>query len=143
MSFIPAMVDRLLQPGTPFLAVQGAIDFASIKSHNLGSPSAYLFAKDEASGDNERMTGPVLQRLESDVAVVIVVQNVTDAVMGAAADELEPLKTYVRSKLIGFVPDGLDEPIVHVSGQLITAANSTVYFEDVYGVTSYLQEQSP
>ena len=39
----------------------------------------------------------------------------------AAADDIENLKTFVRSRLIGFEPSAAEEPLTHISGKLLKA----------------------
>lgn len=142
MSAVELIIERLLQAGTPFTGVFGAADFAAIEDDRPVSPAAYVLTLDEASGPNERVTGPVLQRLESDIAVVIVVDNVADYRMGAASSDLQPLKSFVRSRLIGFEPDGIEGPVTHVSGKTVRATSGSVWFEDVYSAATYLIEDA-
>lgn len=142
MSLVTDIIARLGEPGTPFGAVAGAADFAAIEQGALATPTAYVLIAEEAFADNERMTGDVLQRTETDLAVIYVLDNLADVAMGAAAADLETVKAWARGKIIGFVPTGADEPITIVSGKLLKARHGTVWFEDVFAVPSYL-EQSP
>lgn len=141
MSLVQEIITRLKPVETPFKAVSGTADFALIEKHRLGSPAAFVMVAEEVAGDNERINGKVLQRLETDVAVVIVADNLGDARGGAAADDIEDLKTFVRSRLIGFEPADSEEPLTHISGKLLKARSGTVWFEDLFAATSYLEEQ--
>lgn len=141
MSLVSEIKERLKDGQTVFATVGGALDLANLEKNYLAKPGAYVLAAEEASGENERMTGPVLQRLESDIAVVIVFDDHTDALGEAADDPLEAFKNFVRGRLIGFVPASADEPVTHVSGEIVKASGGTVWFEDRFSVPSYLEEQ--
>lgn len=142
MSLVSEIIARLTEPGTVFKAVAGAAEFAAIEKRRLGSPAAYVLSPEDASGENERMTGPVLQRSENDVAVVIVAENLGDVAMGRAGEDIEVLKAFVRSRLIGFEPASAAEPVTHVSGKLLKAHSGTVWFEDLFSVPTYLEQSA-
>lgn len=141
MSLVADIIARLNGVGTPFKAMSGAADFAAIEKRRLGSPAAFVLITEEAAGDNERLNGKVLQRLETDVAVVITADNLSDARGAAASSDLEALKGFVRARLIGFEPPASEEPLTHISGRLLKARTGTVWFEDLYAAAVYLEEQ--
>ncbi|WP_417691546.1 hypothetical protein [Roseibium sp.] len=141
MSLVRDIIAQLLASQTVFKMVGGAADFSMIETRRSGTPAAYVMVADEASGENERATGRILQRLETDIAVVIVTDNLSDGRGGAAADDIEELKTFVRARLIGFEPSDAAEPVTHISGDLIKAHGGAVWFEDRYSVPTYLEEQ--
>ncbi|WP_153769230.1 hypothetical protein [Labrenzia sp. CE80] len=141
MSLVRDIIARLKEPQTLFKAVCGAAEFSVIEKRRSAAPAAYVMVADEASGENERATGRILQRLETDIAVVIVTDNLSDARMGQAAEDIEALKAFVRSRLIGFEPSDAAEPVTHISGDLIKAHGGAVWFEDRYSVPTYLEEQ--
>ncbi|WP_425417328.1 phage tail terminator protein [Oricola indica] len=142
MSVVSSVIARLKETGSPFALVEGAVDLAAVDTRPPATPAAYVLAAEEASAENTRATGPVLQRMEADIAVVIITDNLTDRVMGEAAGDIEDLKAWVRGKLIGFEPDGADEPMEHVSGQIVKARSGTVWFDDRFAASTYLEEQS-
>ncbi|MBO0346041.1 hypothetical protein J0X15_12480 [Roseibium sp. CAU 1637] len=141
MTLVRDIIARLLELQTVFKTVGGAADFSLIEKRRSGTPAAYVMVADEASGENERVTGRILQRLETDIAVVIVTDNLSGARMGQAADDIEGLKAFVRARLIGFEPSDAAEPVSHISGDLIKAHGGAVWFEDRYSVPTYLEEQ--
>lgn len=143
MSLVSDVIARLqaIDPAV-FAIVEGAIGFAALKGVPAALPAAYVFVKEEASAPSERMTGPVLQRVETDLAVLIVAGNVSDAHGAAAAGDLEALKAAVRGALVGYVPDATHgEPLQHVSGQLVQFKGGTAWHEDLYSAVTYLEEQ--
>jgi len=70
---------------------------------------------------------------------VIVTSNLSQVNNAAAANDVEVLKAYVRSKLLGFMPEGAADPLEHVEGELQSAIGGTVWFEDVF-TTAHYQE---
>jgi hypothetical protein len=138
---IPEIQNRLrTAAGTPFAVVGGITALAQVKDRPAAMPAAYVFILNDASGQNQRMTGPVMQRTEADVAVVIITENVSDPLGDAAADDLEQLKIFVRMQLLGFVPMPGIDPIEHVGGAVTRAVKGTVWFQDVFSAAYYQQE---
>lgn len=143
MSIVSDIVARLNAIDPQIFSIVGnAADFAAVDTLPLARPAAYVFVKEEASGDNERATGPVLQRCEADVAVVIVTDNVSDHHGGAASADLETLKVAVRAALVGFVPAASDDgtPIEHLSGRLIRFRQGTVWHEELFSAAYFVEE---
>lgn len=135
---IADVMDRLKQAGSPFILVEGANELAEVTDRPTNTPVAYVFVSGETSSDNERVTGPLLQRTAVDVSVVIVTENAAGA--DSAARDIEQLKSWVRAKLLGFTPADAD-PLEHITGKLQQARDGMVWFEDVFGTAFYQEEQ--
>ncbi|MCF1485026.1 hypothetical protein FS800_23135 [Agrobacterium vitis] len=133
------VMDRLKQTETPFVLVEGANELAQVTDRPTNTPAAYVFVSGEASGENQRVTGPMLQRMSMDISVVIVTENAAGA--ENAARDIETLKAWVRGKLLGFTPTEA-EPLEHITGKLQQARDGMVWFEDVFG-TAVFQEEKP
>ncbi|MBN9069202.1 MAG: hypothetical protein J0H60_22855 [Rhizobiales bacterium] len=143
MTIVSEIIDRLQPAEDPhFKIVQGAAEFGAIGGVPTAAPAAYVFTLRDESEPNRRATGPVAQRLESVVGVVIITGNVSDAVGGAAASDIESLKTWVRGRLIGFVPTSAQAGLEHVSGEILKTKNGYVWWEEAFAAISYLEEQS-
>lgn len=143
MSVVSEIIARLSPAtGAVFAIVDGAAAWAEVSaSVPTAMPAAYVVTLREAAEANQRATGPVLQHLEADIAVILVTSNVSDAIGGAAAGDIEALKAWVRGRLIGFTPASAADPLVHVSGELLKTKNGVVWHEEVYGASTYLEEQ--
>lgn len=144
MTIVGSMQQRLAAIDPPvFSVVGGAADFAAI--FESGQPKAYpavfVFVEEEQSSE-ERDTGPMLQRTEVDIAVIIVTKNLGDAAGAAASADVERLKADSRKALLGFVPGGAEDPLAHIAGNLIKARNGLVWHRDLYGTAYFLEEQS-
>lgn len=127
----------------PFALVEGAADLAAIDGNPTVVPTAYVFIKEEAAEENTRATGPVLQRCENDIAVVIITSNVADATGSAALTDVEALKLAVRSALVGFVPaSGAGEPVEYLGARVLRFRSGYVWIELVFSVASYIEESS-
>lgn len=135
---IKSIISRLLDSPTPFRLVDGASALSQVKDNPPASPAAYVYSGRDRSEASERATGPVLQRSIADISVVIVQENLSSDQAGA--EDIEELKDFVRSRLIGFVPVGADEAMEHVEGELQDAKGGVVWFEDVYSVARYIEE---
>lgn len=132
---------RLLMDGTPFALVGGAVALAQIKDVPPAMPAAYVFMVRDASEQNSRMNGPVLQRTAGDVAVVIVFEQLAEPLGEPAADELETMFGWVRACLIGFGGETF-EPLEHVSGELVQAKGGAVWWQETFGTAYYQEEQT-
>jgi hypothetical protein len=138
---IQDLIDKLLETGTPFSIVDGANALAEVDKRPPATPAAYVYVAAEASGANQRMTGPVLQRSAVDIAVMIVTENLAGRI--DAARDIETLKGFVRGRFIGLVPVGEGtEPIEHVEGKIVSVKDGMVWFEDVFGTAQFLTEQN-
>lgn len=144
MSLVDDVITRLnLIDPLPFALIEGAAEFASIEGIPEALPAAYVFVKGDAAEENSRATGPVLQRCESDLAVVIVSSNLTDSTGSAAAGDIEALKAIARGALVGFVPAASrGDPLEYVSGQMLRFRSGTAWFELVFAATDYIEEQT-
>ncbi|WFE92303.1 hypothetical protein K1718_13340 [Roseibium porphyridii] len=140
MSLVSDIIARLNDGQTVFQTVAGAVELSLIEKRRLASPAAYVLTAEEGSRDNERINGKVLQRLESDIAVVIVSDNLADPLGASAGLDIEDLKSFVRGRLIGFEPASGVEPITHVSGEIVKASGGAVWFEDRFSAPSYLEQ---
>ncbi|MGX1259799.1 phage tail terminator protein [Sinorhizobium fredii] len=138
---IRSIVEHLMEAGTPFRIAGGAGALASVTDRPPQVPAVYVFEATENSALSERATGPVLQRSAVDIGVVIVTENLSGTDEFAAAEDIGNLKSYVRGKLIGFMANGADEPLQHVTGELQQAVAGTIWFEDVYTTVRYIKEQ--
>ncbi|TIY11028.1 MAG: hypothetical protein E5V16_08160 [Mesorhizobium sp.] len=127
-----------------FRLVEGAAAWASLNGEPKTTPAAFVLVEEEHSGENQRMTGNVLQRTEADVAVIIVTRNVSDGTGGAAADDIEILKDAVRGALIGFEPTSVNnaDVVEHISSNLLKAKNGHVWQRELFGAGYYLVEKS-
>jgi hypothetical protein len=142
MSVVSEIREQLEAIDPPvFNYVAGAAEFASLTGEPLSTPAAYVMTEGEASAENQRMTGSILQRTEADIAVVIVTRNVSDGTGGAASDDIEVLKQSVRDALVGFEPDNA-EPIEHIEGNLLKAKNGAVWWRDLFGTAYFTQEKA-
>lgn len=143
MTIVAEIIARLVDQASPPLAlVEGAAELASLGTGApIATPAAYVFTKEEASAENERING-VLQRTDIDIAVVLVTRNVSDGQGEAAAGDLETVKAAVRPKLVGWQPASADDVITHVGGQLVRARDGYVWWEMTLATAIYLGDDA-
>lgn len=144
MSTIDDIKNRLLALPTPFSSVLGATSLAQIKDDGKPKgtpPVAFVLMAREAAAETARATGPILQRLERDFIVLIYAEHLGERHGGAVTDEVEELKTFVRGRLIGWVPGGpTDEPVTFVGSEVVEARGGGVWFEETFAAPTYLEE---
>ncbi len=144
MSLVSEIQGRLsaIDPAV-FRLVAGAAAFSALSGQPPATPAAYVLIEEEQSAENERITGPVMQRTEADIAVIIVTRNVADNTGAAAAEDVETLKAAVRAALIGFVPAGAQggDPLTHISGNLLKAKSGNVWQRELFAAAYYQQEE--
>lgn len=141
MSDLGQFKTRLMEPGTPFVNVRGATSMAQVKDRPDGPlPQAFVVLAQDMAQDSERMTGPVLQRKERDVAIVIVLEHLGDADGADAVDPLEEVLDYVDSRLLGWQTTDMVEPVTYVRGETMEAVDGCVWFAAFYSAPKYIQE---
>lgn len=138
MSLIDEIAERLrTECGSDFRFVGLAGDLAAVKERPTAMPAAYVYVIEEASEENERLNGH-LQRSEVDVGVMLITSNVADPRGGAAAGDIEVLKTHVRTALAGWQPASADEALDNIGGKLVKANAGAVWWEHVFGAAFYI-----
>lgn len=143
MSDLSEIKQRLMETGTLFFSVRGATSMAQVKDRPAGSlPQAFVLVPEDVASESERMTGPVRQRLERDVAVVMVLEHRGDADGADVVDPLEELKDYVRTKLLGWKTSQMVEVITYVRGETMEAVGGCVWFAAIYSAPRYIKEAS-
>ena len=145
MSLVADIIARIevAAPNT-FAILAGAAEFAAIDTRPEAMPAVYVIVEEERAEENTRMTGPVLQRVEADIAVVIAAENVSDTTGGAVAGDIEELKAKVRKSLIGFVPpdSASGEPVTFLEGKLLKMRHGVAWDRELFGVSYYLGEEA-
>ena len=145
MSLVADIIARIevIAPNT-FAILAGAAEFAAIDTRPEAMPAVYVIVEEERAEENTRMTGPVLQRVEADIVVVIAAENVSDTTGGAVAGDIEELKAKVRKSLIGFVPldSASGEPVTFVEGKLLKMRHGVAWYRELFGVSYYLGEEA-
>ncbi|MEH3093368.1 MAG: hypothetical protein PGN20_15335 [Agrobacterium cavarae] len=135
-----SILDRLMEPGTPFAMCGNAGDLADVTDRPNTLPAVFVYMSREASEPNEQIN-IIRQRTAVDIAVVYVTENLSEDNNGAAAGDIEILKTFARNKLLGFLPTGFADPLEHVEGEMQQALAGAVWFEDVFTGAYYLEKR--
>lgn len=143
MSIVGEVIGKLkaISPAR-FAIVEGAVELSAVKGRPNALPAAYAFVKQELAGPNQRMTGPVLQPLEADIAVVIITENLADLPGDQLGEDLEALKDLVRDALLGLVPSGSQDgtPLEYVSGEVVKLGGGVVWHESLFSASLYICE---
>ncbi|MBJ3783414.1 phage tail terminator protein [Devosia sediminis] len=143
MSDLHEIKGRLLSVGTPFYSVRGASTLSQVKDRPDGPlPQAFVIVAEDMAQDNSRATGGVFQRLERDIAIVIVAEHLGDADGADVQDPLEALKDYVRRQLLGWQTSEMVDVITYVRGETMEAVDGCVWFAAYYSAPQYIEEAS-
>ena len=138
---VEAIIERLRERmKDEFALIDGASELAAVVDTKRppASPACFVVSMQEEAGDNERMTN-VLQRVEMDVAVVLVVSNLTDATGAAARKDIEPLKRQLRETLLGWKPDGAEDVLTLVSGRMTNSKGGTFWWEELFATAYFIE----
>lgn len=138
---VAQIIQRLLDTeGSPFALVEGAAQLASLGAGRPNAvPAAYVYVTEEAAAENERATGPALQRMEIDVTVLVIVENVSDGQGAAASADVEAVKGFARAALLGWEPPAAGDIVSIVGGRLVRAKDGLVWWELMFATATYLE----
>lgn len=122
-----------------FRIVAGALELAAVKEQPPATPAAYVFVETEAAADNETTTGAVRQRVETDLAVVIVASNVSSAAGGALAADIDALKGKVLEALVGWLPPSGGDVMTFAASELVRAKGGFAACQLTFSAPYYLE----
>lgn len=141
MTYLDATQERI-ETGTdcPFRIVGGAAELAALQQKPpAATPAVYFFTADEAPEPNQRGTGRSLQDTSYQVNAVIVTRNLSGSAGEAAYSDVEALKEWVKRRLMGWVPAGMEEAMENGGGQVVDFKAGTIWWEHVF-YTGRLEE---
>jgi hypothetical protein len=140
MSLVDEMVTRLkAECGDTFKLIERVAQMADIKVLPTAMPALYVYVVEEAAKENERVN-EVYQRVEADIACMIITSNVGDPKGGRASSDVEILKKVIDDTLIGWQPASAAEAIEYVGGRLARANAGAVWWEHTLGAAFYKGE---
>ena len=122
--------------------VAGAADLAAAAEDAVAPPAAWVLREDEQAAPNERLQGPVRQRLRCRVSVVLAVENVADARGEAADADLLALRRAVFAALIGWTPPGAETPVELAAGGRLGFDDQILWWGDLFTTYTWM-EQTP
>lgn len=82
--------------------ISSAADLAAIKKVPLNTPAAYVLLESESAAANTAAAGGHIQRVTSNVAIVLAHKSGGDARGGGSTRELEWLKDRILSRVVGW-----------------------------------------
>lgn len=129
---------RALDPPA-FRLVAGAVELAAIGKQPPATPAAYVVIEQEAAGENDYVAGVLRQRVEADLAVVVVAANASDATGAALALDIEALKRRVRDALLGWTPPSGDDAITYVGCEIARAAPGYAVAQLTFSAPYYVE----
>lgn len=141
---ITALIDKLTaltdaDNAPVFRHVGDTLEAAAIKPETRPGVSAYVVQLNEVAGDNDRMTGPVLQQLQESVGIILVLQSRNDRTGTKARVTLDKVRKAVRAELLGKQPTLDHSALLFQSGELLEMTAGFVIWLDTYTTTSHIE----
>jgi hypothetical protein len=126
------VADRL-KAAMPVLRQVGVLaDLDAALQGTFTPPAAFVMPVSERCETPTR-TGVLRQRVTLRTGVLLSVQNLRDAKGAAALGTLRPLRTALRTALVGWVPDAATgEPVVHATGRLWRMEGGRIWWLDEF-----------
>lgn len=126
----------------PFRLIDGAAEFAALKSAPRALPALYLLPLVERPSENRIAAGAsVRQRVSAELGVLIVAGSVADPRGEAAATSLAGLRQAVRDDaLLGWMAEGADAGFELGVGELVDVIHGCVWWQDRYRYPYYARK---
>lgn len=117
--------------------VGGAAEFqAAAESNPAATPAAFVFLVGENPSANELSTG-VIQRIETSVAVIFCVRNLSDVTGAAAQNDIDTLRTAAKVALYGWQPSADYVPLERGQSKLMAFRDGHLWWQDLYNTAYY------
>ena len=129
---LDTVIARLESECLALKLVGGSANFEQAVAALATFPAAFVLPAKEAGAPNEWASQVVEQRVQVDFAVVLAVRDLTDSQGSKAHDALFPVRGPVRDALLNWTPDGCEEGISFVSGDLMAFDNGVLWWADTY-----------
>lgn len=123
--------DRLATEVTDLKDVLGASDIPSAEEELKRTPAAFVLLVRERAGRNALMNA-TSQRVSRTAGVLLAVRNLKSARGDAAREDLEALRTSVRTALLNWEPDSDHEPMSFVGGALLKVSDQVLWWLDEF-----------
>jgi hypothetical protein len=115
-----------------------ALDLASAKEGAIQFPAVFVVELGDDAGDNERASGRVIQRVESQIGVVIAMQDIGRLRGERGQDALEDLRAAIRAALLAWEPEAGAEPMIFAQGRLLEWNEFSLWWQDAYLTATYI-----
>lgn len=137
---IAEIIARLQAQVTSLKVVSGVADFSTAALNKpMATPAAFVLLASESAEDNQ-LLGAFDQRISVVFTVILALSNRRDPTGAAAMDDLEALRTAIKSALLAWCPTPANgEPVRFGSGQLLRFDDGLLWWADEFRVTTYLR----
>ncbi len=130
---------RLTDGVSALKLVAGATEFAAASESNPpATPAAYVIRLRETGGPRATFSR-VEQRVPTEIGIVLVTRNASDAKGAAAGVDMEALRIAVRTALLGWAPIAAD-PLEFGAGGLLAFRDQYLWWQDSYRSTYDISE---
>jgi hypothetical protein len=124
------IIARLKGEASVLRFVGGAADLPAATEELKQHPAAFVIPLTDSASRNGDATGSVTQQVTVRFGVLLAVQNLRDARGEAALTTLTPVRLAVRDALVGFVPEGYEDPCEIVGGRIMQLNDRVLWWQD-------------
>lgn len=123
-------------------SVEPSLDIAGMVGDVVRAPVAYV-APTGDRGAPDLLVGDRMQQVTRTIVVLLGLPSRNDKTGGNAVDDLEVLRTAVRSALHGWQPAGADSPCVYTGGRLAGLPAGAVWWAITISIDTYEDTEEP
>lgn len=128
-----------LKTGNVFKFVGGSADIPAANVMLKTFPALFVIPLADSAAPNSLAGQALSQKVTERFGVVSAVRNVADATGEHALNDLQGVRTQIKSKLLGWVPNAECEQVTYLGGNLVKLDNDAVlWWLDTFE-TSYLE----
>jgi hypothetical protein len=134
---IAETIARLQELVPTLKLVGGAAGFQKASETNpAATPAAFVFLARDVAGPNP-VAPDVHQRVDAEIAVVLVIKNISDAQGNAASQDMETLRREVKAVLLGWPPATGYDALERGPGNLLAFRDGHLWWQDIYKTAYY------
>jgi len=127
--------------GTGFRIVAGAAELSLVAKMPPALPAVYVVLAEESAAPNERISGPLLQEVEADLALVLYAGSAADSRGETAMLSIDALAQTLKAALLGWSPNETTHaPLEYIGAETIKARDGLVQRELRFGTSYHLTE---
>lgn len=123
---------------TQLKLVSGAAEFGALFDSIQTAPAAFVI--ESVTEPGESLTcGPVLQEVNTTITVMIAVTTSRDSTGAASNQDLDTIRSLIRSKLLGWSPEAGALGYSLGVGRLMTYRPGLMWWSDTYHTTNTIK----
>lgn len=140
---ITAIVNRLKDHAAALTSVEAAEELDALgKGVAPPNGASFVLPFGETALPNSRMTGPVLQEVDTDILIAFVVRRHGNAKGGGRVTDFDLFKPSIEAAILGWSISPEWAPFQLVAGKAGPLGNGATIYVQTWRTRRYLEEQS-